>query len=318
MGTTPILLTGTSHPTFAKQLAKELGISLGRLHVDRFEDGEIHVELKESVEGQHVFVVQSCYTPSAEYLLELCLILRAVRDNAPASLTAVLPFMCYRRQERKLTPGEAVGAELVTQMIEIAGATSSIAVDLHATTNETFFTGNLIHIPTWDLLANATRELLGDISNLTIVGPDEGSRNRASSVAHRLDVPLAIMNKKRPNHDTVVITDFAGDVENRDLLLVDDEICTANTTIAAAKRLRKMGANRIFLAATHPVLTQSAAHDLNKSLVEHVITTDTIPHTTSELPEQTTVVSVVPLVANAIREQLYTSEHLPNAIEHAL
>lgn len=302
----PILFVGSSHPELGRRLSEEMDILQGKMEIERFADEEIYINLKEDVAGRHVFVLQSGHEPSSEYILELCFMLRAIRDHNPASLTAVLPFTPYRRQERKAKPGEPVSAEFVIQMIELAGTTHAITIDLHSTTNETFFEIPLTHLHSWDLLADAIRTEIEDISNLTVVGPDEGSRRRASSIAHRLDVPMAIMRKQRPKHDKVVITDFAGEVDGRDLLIVDDEVCTAGTIAAATERLKKMGAKKIYFAITHPILTHPGSERLHHSHLDIVYVTDTIPIVGEKIIPKLHILSVAPMLAKAITEHTNT------------
>ena len=300
----PILFSGSSHPELGESLAKELGVKPGNVQLQQFSDGESYVNVLEDVADRHVFVLQSGHVPANDNLMELCLMLRAVKDLGPASLSAVMPFMPYRRQERRVEPGEPVSAELAIKMIELSGATHAIAVDLHATTNETFFDIPLDHLHAWTLLSNAAREHVGSLENLTVVAPDEGSRRQASSVAHELGVPLAVMNKKRPGHDKVVITDLAGDVEGRNLLIVDDEVCTAGTITAAAERLKKVGARNVYFAVTHPVLTHPGPERLKHSHLDGIFVSDTIPVPETNLNGKIRVVSVAPMIAEAIRKHM--------------
>ncbi len=304
----PVLLVGSSHPELGVRLATELGVPPARLVLETFTDGEPYVNIEERIQGRHVFVLQSCLRPAEKHLLELCLILRAARDLKPATLTAVLPFMPFRRQERRVTPGEPIGAKLAVEMIENAGATHAVAIDLHATTNETFFHIPLIHLHAWDLLADALREDIKHPERTTIVSPDEGSQWRVSAVARRLDAPIAMLEKQRPSHDRVVITDFSGDVRGRDAVLVDDEICTGNTAAASAAVLRGAGARHIRCAATHAIFAGKAYRRIQEAGFRKIFLTDTIPFPSERQLPTIQIVSVAPLLAEAIRSHISIAE----------
>lgn len=302
----PALLIGSSNPLLGQRLAHELGMLPGRIDLQRFADGEPYVNIRERLRGRHIFILQSCSLPTAQHLIELCLMLRAAQDQEPASITALLPFTAFRRQEWKDASGEPVSAKLAVEMIELAGATHAIAIDLHTTTNETFFRIPLTHLHTWDLLVDALQAELPDLASTTIVAPDEGSQWRVSAIARRLGTPIAVLEKERPSHDHVTITGLAGEVQGRHVVILDDEVCTGGTALAAASMLREAGAKSLRYAATHAVLAPPAVERLKEAGFQHIFLTDTIACSPEKQLASMQILSVAPLLAQAVRTHLAT------------
>lgn len=303
-----LLISGSSHPELAKQIADCLNITLGQIKLSKFPDDEISVQIMESVRGRDVFVIQSIAIEPNTYLMELLIILDALKRASAQTITAVLPYFGYGRQDRKDKPRMPITAKLVADLLVSAGATHILTMDLHAGQIQGFFNipVDLLHgmLP----LSEAVKEL--DCNNLIVVAPDVGSVKLARSYSMLLGTGFAIIDKQRLSASEIGIETVIGDVEGKDVLLVDDMCSTAGTLVSAAKACREKGALRIFAVVTHGLLVGDAVKRIEESPIEALLISNTIPY--SERLAGTTkvkTVSVGSLFAHAIR-CLVTQESL--------
>jgi len=269
------LFAGNSHPTLARDVANVLGTVVGEAEVSRFSDGEINVEIRENVRGMDCFVLQSTCTPANGHLMELLIMIDALRRASARRITAVIPYYGYARQDRKVQPRAPITAKLIADLLTAAGTQRLLCLDLHAGQIQGFFNipvDNLYARPI--LLEAVQRELREDV---TIISPDAGGVERARAYAKRVDAPLAIIDKRRERANVSEVMNIIGDVEGRNCVIVDDLVDTAGTLTQGARALADAGAARVYAAITHPVLSGPAIKRLVESPLEKLITTDTIP-----------------------------------------
>jgi len=274
-----MLFSGNSNPALARSIAAHLQIPLGKATVSRFSDGEVQVEIAENVRARDVFVIQSICAPTNDNLMEVMVLIDALRRASAASITAVLPYLGYSRQDRRPRSARVpITAKVVANMITTVGTDRVLTVDLHADQIQGFY-----DIPMDNVYASPV--LLGDIwkheyRNLMVVSPDVGGVVRARAVARRLDnADLAIIDKRRPHANEAEIMNIIGDVSGRSCVLVDDMVDTAGTLCAAAKALKARGATSVAAYCTHAVLSGKALHNINNSELDELVVTDTIPLT---------------------------------------
>ncbi len=272
-----MVFSGNANKKLAEGVVKRLSMRLGMASVGRFSDGEVTVEIEENVRGREVFVVQSTNAPTDENLMELLVLIDALRRSSAAKITAVIPYFGYARQDRRSRSARVpITAKLVAKMIEAAGASNLLTVDLHADQIQGFF-----DIPVDNVYASPL--LLGDIwrqnyQDLMVVSPDVGGVVRARALAKRLDdADLAIIDKRRPRANHAEVMHIIGDVKGRTCVLVDDLVDTAGTLCQAAKALKAHGARKVVAYCTHPVLSGKAYENLASSLIDELVVTDTIP-----------------------------------------
>ena len=292
------LIGGSANPGLSKAISAQLGIPLTDARLRRFPDGEINVKIEDSMRGHDVFVIQPTSPPVNEHLMELFIILDALRRASAGRVTAVVPYYGYARKERKTQPREPISAKLIANFITLAGADRLLLLDLHAEAIEGFFDVPTDHLSPHRIIADHLRTL--DLQHLTIVAPDAGGGRRAEAVANQLEAPIAFGYKRRSGDDEVEVIAVSGDVHGRDCVVVEDIITTGGTISKLATALLSQGANRVLIAATHPVLTEGAIERLKKANVEQVIVTDSVPIPLEKLGPQITVLSVAPLLAEAI------------------
>lgn len=270
------VFTGNAHTELANNVVQHLGIPLGKATVSRFSDGEIMVEILEHVRGKDVFVVQPTCAPSNDNLMELLVMLDALRRSSAGRITAVIPYYGYARQDRRPRNAHvAISAKLVADMIVAAGADRVLTMDLHADQIQGFFS-----IPTDNIYASPV--LLGELwksggSDLLVVSPDVGGVVRARAMAKHLDADLAIIDKRRPKPNETQVMHIIGDVRGRHCVLMDDMVDTANTLCQAATALKKNGAKRVLSYCTHPVLSGKAVERIAQSDIDELVVTDSIP-----------------------------------------
>jgi ribose-phosphate pyrophosphokinase len=292
------LIAGTANPELARHISEVLGIPLTSARLRRFADGEINVKIEDSMRGHDVFVIQPTCPPVNEHLMELFIILDALRRASAGRVTAVIPYYGYARKERKTQPREPISAKLVANFITLAGADRLLLLDLHAEAIEGFFDVPTDHLSPFRIFADYLRTL--ELRNLTVVAPDAGGGRRAEAVANQLQAPIAFGYKRRPEEDQAEVIAVSGDVKGRDCVVVEDIITTGGTITKLAQSLRLQGANRVLIAATHPVLTGDAVDRLRKAKIEEVIVTDSVPIPPEAMGPPITVLSVAPLLAEAI------------------
>ncbi|HVH62758.1 MAG TPA: ribose-phosphate pyrophosphokinase [Candidatus Dormibacteraeota bacterium] len=292
------LISGTANPVLAQRIAEILDVALTDPRIRHFPDGEINVKIEDSMRGHDVFVIQPTSPPVNEHLMELFIILDALRRASAGRVTAVIPYYGYARKERKTQPREPISAKLIANFITLAGADRLLLFDLHAEAIEGFFDVPTDHLSPHRIFAEYLKTL--DLTHLTVVAPDAGGGRRAEAVANDLGAPIAFGYKRRPDENSVEVIAVSGDVNGRDCVVVEDIITTGSTISKLAAALRKQGAKRVLIAATHPVLTGDAVERLRKADVEEVIVTDTVPISEEKMGAPLKVLSVAPLLAEAI------------------
>jgi len=292
------LLAGTGNTALSEKISAELNVPLTDTRMRRFADGEINVKIEDSMRGHDVFVIQPTCPPVNEHLMELFIILDALRRASAGRVTAVIPYYGYARKERKTQPREPISAKLVANFITLAGADRLLLLDLHAEAIEGFFDVPTDHLSPFRIFADYLRTK--NLQNLTVVAPDAGGGRRAEAVANQLGAPIAFGYKRRPEEDQAEVIAVSGDVKGRDCVVVEDIITTGGTISNLAQSLRNQGARRVLIAATHPVLTGDAVDRLKKAQIDEVIVTDSVPIAPERLGPPITVLSVAPLLAEAI------------------
>ncbi|MFL5617916.1 MAG: ribose-phosphate diphosphokinase [Gemmatimonadaceae bacterium] len=292
------LLSGTGNRPLAEEIARQLGISLTKVTCNRFADGEIFVRIDENVRGNDVFIVQSTNAP-AENIMELLLLIDASRRASAARITVVMPYYGYSRQDRKDQPRVAIGAKLVANMIMSAGADRLLGIDFHQHQLQGFFDIPVDHLYAMPVLTAHFRKK--QLKDTVIVAPDVGSAKMARGFAKRLDATLAIIDKRRPRANVSEVVNVVGDVEGRDCILADDMIDTAGTVTEAARALKRLGANDVYVCATHALFSGPAVERLKSAPIVEVVVTDTIDLPQDRRFERLTILSVGELLSKAIR-----------------
>ena len=298
-----MLLSGTANPELSDRIAREIGMPLGEMDITRFADGEFDPKISESVRGHDVFLIQPTCSPVSDNLIQLFIILDALRRASATRITAVIPYYGYQRKEKKTQPRDPISAKLMANIIEIAGANRVICVDLHAEAIQGFFDIPVDALTATKILARRVRERHGH--DVIIVSPDTGGAARARRMARILDAPIAIIDKRRPRDDTVEVANVIGDVAGLKCVIVDDLISTGSTLASAAVALRDKGATAVDCVATHGVLTPGALERLHQAPIDEICITDTIPfpngHNRSfDDAPKLRILSVAPLIAEAI------------------
>lgn len=296
------IFSGNSNPEFAKAVAEAAGVQLGHSEISRFADGEVQVEIHESVRGAQVFVIQSTCPPVNQNYMELFLLLDALKRASAAEITAVIPYYGYARQDRKVTPRAPISAKCIADLVTTAGAGRVVAVDLHAAQIQAFFNVPVDHLFAIPTLARAWKEHKGEGDEFVIVSPDAGGVERTRAFAKRMKCSIAIVDKRRISPNEAKAIHLIGDVRNKTAIILDDMIDTAGTLVQAADSLLTNGAKKVFGVATHPVLSGPAVSRIAESKIEEVWVTDTIPlGKKAQECAKIKVVSVAPLVAEAIK-----------------
>jgi ribose-phosphate pyrophosphokinase len=296
------IFSGNSNPDFAKKVADAAGVKLGAAKFSRFADGEIQVEIHESVRGSDVFVIQSGCPPVNENYMELFMILDALKRASANEISAVLPYYGYARQDRKVAPRAPISAKNVAALMKTAGADRLIAVDLHSSQIQGFFDGPVDHLFAIPTLAREWRERMGYGDEFVVVSPDAGGVERARAFAKRLDCSIAIIDKRRAGPNQIESVNLVGEVAKKTAIILDDMIDTAGTLTKAVDTLLSNDAKRVFAVATHPVLSGPAISRLKESGVSKVWVSDTIPLRPEAIASgKFEVISVAPVVAEAIK-----------------
>ncbi len=298
------IFSGNSNPELARDIAAILGIEVGQATVTKFSDGEISVNIYETVRGSDVFVVQSTCSPVNDNLMELLIMIDAFKRASAGRITAVLPYFGYARQDRKAKARDPITAKLCADLLTAAGADRILTMDLHASQIQGFFNIPVDHLLGSAVLCPYFEEKYHGNDNLVIVSPDLGSVTRARFYATKLDAPIAIIDKRRPKANVSEVMNIIGDVEGKDVILVDDLIDTAGTIANAAKALKERGARSIVSACTHAVLSGPAIDRLTEAPIDELICLDTIKLTDDKKFGKEKVLSVAPVFAEAI-ERIY-------------
>ena len=298
-----ILASGRAFPELAEEVASLIGVELVPTRALTYANSEIYVRFEESVRGADAFVLQSHCAPVNEWLMEQLIMVDALKRASAKRITVVSPFYPYGRQDKKHAGREPISARLIADLYKTAGADRLMSIDLHASQIQGFFDGPVDHLIGLPVLLEYIQEKY-PLENLTVVSPDAGRVRLADAWTDKLGAPLAIIHKRRdPNKaNEVAVGEVVGDVEGRVCLLVDDMIDTAGTICAAAQTLKDHGAAKVIAAATHPILSGPAAKRLNESAFEEIIVTNTLPISDEINIPKLTVLSIAPLIAEAIRQ----------------
>lgn len=294
------ILSGNANPELSNAIAAELGISPSKMEVSRFADGEIWVRIEESVRGADVFVVQPTCPPTSENVMELLIILDALKRASARRTTAVIPYYGYARQEKKTKPREPISAKLVADLISVAGADRVLTVDLHVQSIQGFFNIPVDHLPAGPILAQdlAERGLVGP--DTVVVSPDVGGVGMAKAIADRLSASLAIIVKRRPEANRVELLQVIGELDGKRVVLVDDIIDTAGSAVSAAEAVLARGAAEVYAYATHAVLSGNAVELLAASPIKEVVVTDSIPLPDGKRRSSIRVLTLAPVLAQAV------------------
>ena len=294
------VFSGNANPALAGEICYELGCQLAAVNVKQFSDGEVHLQIQENVRGADVFVVQPTCTPVDRHLMELWLMMDALKRASAERITAVLPYYGYARQDRKDRPRMPISARLVASLLERAGANRVLALDLHAAQIQGFFDVPVDHLFATPVMIEYFEAMGGE--GLTVVSPDAGGVERARAFAKRLESPLAIIDKRRTEVNVAEVMHIIGDVDGQDCLIVDDLIDTAGTLTKAAEALMQQGAKSVRACATHAVLSGQAVERIENSALVEVVVTNSIPlRDDAANCQRIKQLSVAPLLAKAIQ-----------------
>ena len=289
-----------SNKPLAKKIADAVGVPLGKTSVDRFSDGEIRINIEESIRGDEIFIIQSTSAPVNDSLMELLIMIDALRRASASTINVVMPYYGYARQDRKARSREPITAKLVADMLEKAGADRVIVLDLHAAQIQGFFDIPVDHLMGAPLLADYFLKN-GLEKDAVVVSPDHGGVTRARKLAEFLKAPIAIIDKRRPKANVAEIMNIIGSVDGKRCIIIDDMIDTAGTITLASQALMDAGAKEVYACATHPVLSGPAIERLDKSPIKKIIVTDSIQLPEEKQIDKLTQVSVGPLIGDAIK-----------------
>ncbi len=293
------ILSGTANPELAQEVADYLELNVCPIKIQPFSDGEIYVQIQESVRGVDCFVIQPTCSPVNENLMELLIILDALKRASPGRITVVMPYYGYGRQDRKAAGREAITAKLVADLLTVAGAERVVALDLHAPQIMGFFNILVDHLFASPVLIDYVKSL--NQEDFVLVSPDVGGVARARAFAKKLgDSPLAIIDKRRSQHNVAEVMTVVGDVKGKVAIMVDDLVDTAGTLVKGAELLKQEGATKIYACATHAVLSGPAMKRLDDSPIEKLIVTNSIPHDQKALSKKVVQLSVAKLLGEAI------------------
>lgn len=293
-----MVFSGTAYPELGEEVATGIGVTLGGVEISRFSNGEIYVRFLESVRGVDAFIIQTCAEPVNDSIMELLLMIDALKRASTKRITVVMPYYGYSRQDKKTLAREPISAHLVADVITAAGADRVVSVDLHAGQIQGFFDFPLDHVTALPLLASYIAQK--NLPDPVVVSPDAGRVKVAKRLSDRLHVPMAIMHKRRPEKNVAEIVHVIGDVEGRTAILIDDMVDTAGTMVEAADALKKYGAKEIFACATHPILSGSAVERIKLSAIKELVTTNSLPVPPEKKIDKITILSIAPLLANTI------------------
>ncbi|NPA41081.1 MAG: ribose-phosphate pyrophosphokinase [Aquificae bacterium] len=293
------ILTGTANRTLVEEVSEHLNVKISDMLVTKFSDGEVRVQINESIRGADVYVFQSLSYPANQHIMELLLIIDALKRSSAGRITAVIPYFAYARQDRQDKPRTPVSARLLADLITVAGAQRVVTIDLHSPQIQGFFDIPVDHLSALPVLHDYIKKNL-ILENPVVVSPDAGGVERARQLANRLGCGIAIIYKRRPEPNKAEVLDVVGDIEGKEAIIIDDLIDTAGTMVAAANMLINRGAKRVIACATHGVLSGPAVERLTNSPIEQVIITNTIP-IGDKLFNKLKIVSVAPLLGEAIK-----------------
>ncbi|MFI5266560.1 MAG: ribose-phosphate diphosphokinase [Chloroflexota bacterium] len=294
-----MIVAGTSHPALAHEICELLDLSPTPALVSRFRNEETRIQIEENVRGADVFVVQSMCSPIDHHIIELLLIIDALRRASAARVTAVVPYFAYAKQEKKMAGREPISAKVIAKLIETVGADRVLTIDLHAPAIEGFFDIPVDHLRAAPMLANAFKRIRTE-HEVVVVSPDAGGVARANDFRARFGSDMAIISKTRPAIDVTEVIDMVGDVRGRCAVIVDDMISTGSTLVEAVEAVCQRGAAEVYACATHPIFAGDAVELIHRSPLKGLITTNTIPVPQDRLNSKISLLTVAPLLADAV------------------
>lgn len=290
-----------SNKPLAQKIADSVGVELGKSEVRKFSDGEIQINIEQSIRGGHVYLIQSTSNPVNDHLLELLIMIDALKRASAQTINVVMPYYGYARQDRKARSREPITAKLVANMLETAGATRILTLDLHASQIQGFFDIPVDHLMAAPLLAEYFKENGYEGDDVVVVSPDHGGVTRARKLAESLKSPIAIIDKRRPKANVAEVMNIIGEVKGKKCVLIDDMIDTAGTITLAAEALKEKGATEVVACCTHPVLSGPAIDRIDNSSIEKLIITDSILLPEDKKSDKIETVSVGELMGDAIK-----------------
>ncbi|WP_294153370.1 ribose-phosphate diphosphokinase [uncultured Clostridium sp.] len=310
------IFAGNSHKQLAEDISDILGVPVGKSKVSTFSDGEISVDINETVRGMDVFIVQSTCSPVNNNLMELLIMIDAFKRASAGRITAVIPYYGYARQDRKAKSRDPITAKLVADVLTAAGANRVLTMDLHAAQIQGYFNIPVDHLLGGPILAEYfISKGLEDQDDVVVVSPDLGSVTRARKFADNLHAPIAIIDKRRPKANVSEIMNIIGEVEGKRCILIDDMIDTAGTITNAANALKNLGAKNVYACCTHGVLSGPAMDRINKSAIEELVMLNTIPLSEEKESAKIRSISVAPLFAEAIK-RIYDDQPISKLFEY--
>ncbi|MEH7222923.1 ribose-phosphate diphosphokinase [Bacillus sp. JJ1566] len=287
-----------SNAPLAEEIAKSIGVELGKCSVTRFSDGEVQINIEESIRGCDVFVIQSTSAPVNEHIMEVLIMIDALRRASAKTINIVMPYYGYARQDRKARAREPITAKLIANLLETAGADRVITLDLHAPQIQGFFDILIDHLMGVPILSDYFKSK--NLEDIVIVSPDHGGVTRARKMADRLKAPIAIIDKRRPRPNVAEVMNIVGNIEGKTAILIDDIIDTAGTITLAANALVENGASEVYACCTHPVLSGPAIERIQNSKIKELVVTNTIRLPEEKKIEKIKELSVAPLIGEAI------------------
>lgn len=294
-----------SNIPLAEKIANSLGIKLGKCSVKKFSDGEVSINIEESVRGSEVFVIQSTSSPVNESLMTLLIMIDALKRASVDTINVVIPYYGYARQDRKARSREPITAKLVANLLEVAGANRIVALDLHALQIQGFFDIPVDHLMAAPIISEYFKKRLPNMDDVVVVSPDHGGVTRARKLAELLNTPIAIIDKRRPRPNVAEIMNIVGNVEGKSCIIIDDIIDTAGTITLAAKGLMEMGAKEVFASCSHAVLSGPALERIENSPIKELVYANTI-----NIPESKKLDKMIPLcVGELIGKAIYRIHH---------
>lgn len=296
------IFTGNANPKLAQEIVDYLGLELGKGFVGKFNNGEIQVMIDESVRGKDIFVIQPTCQPANDTLMELLIMADALKRASARHITAVVPYYGYARQDRKTRGREPITSKLVADLMTTAGITRVVTMDLHAGQIQGFFDIPVDHLGSASIIAKYINEkkAKSDMGDIVVVSPDLGGVTRARDLADRVNAPIAIIEKRRPRPGVAEVMNVIGDIKGKTCILVDDIVDTAGSLCGGAKALKEMGAAKVYAACAHAVLTDPAVDRIKNSVISELIITNTIPLPDEKHIDKIKVLSVAPLLGEAI------------------
>lgn len=296
------IFTGNSNKALVAKICESLGVKQGDCVVNKFSDGEIQIDINETVRGKDVYIIQSTSNPVNDNLMEVLILVDALKRASAGRINVVMPYYGYARQDRKTKAREPITSKLVADLLEVAGAQRIVTMDLHAGQIQGYFNVPVDHLTAIPYLSEYFKEIVNeDSGNFVVVSPDLGGVTRARKFANRLNLPIAIIEKRRPKPNVSEVMNIIGDINGKNCILIDDIIDTAGTICKAAEALRKNGAKKVYGCASHGVLSGEAFNRLENSIMEKFVISNTIEVPEEKLGKVLEVVNVAPIFASAIR-----------------